>query len=292
MLCECVGHQRAAVKTPERRGSAHPHSGAATHKIMSTEKEKQWENIMPFPAAHNPGNPGSEWSPIPTSTSSSNNHKIQIISNCTTPTATPHPAEPHTPIASYLASDSVWRSPEVEGRVCTPPPPPPPPPPGGGGGKNKGGCARGAPLFPFFPHLPPPPPPQTPPHPFPPFWLRIQGGAPQGLKAGFAPPPPPPQEGSACVGYISISRGMLQRGPFFSIPPPSCHHLPLAWKLPYPPTYWSVWSRGCPCPPATSFDFRLLQLSPCECDGGKCAPQVSLWKREDRKQSQAESTLW
>ena len=41
MLCECVGHQRAAVKTPERRGSAHPHSGAATHKIMSTEKEKQ-----------------------------------------------------------------------------------------------------------------------------------------------------------------------------------------------------------------------------------------------------------
>lgn len=41
MLCECVGHQRAAVKTPERRGSAHPHSGAATHKIMCTEKEKQ-----------------------------------------------------------------------------------------------------------------------------------------------------------------------------------------------------------------------------------------------------------
>lgn len=79
MLGECVGHQRAAVKTPERRGLAHPHSGAATHKIMHPERERQPENIMPFPCAHNPGNPGSERYPIPTSASSSDS--LEIPSN-------------------------------------------------------------------------------------------------------------------------------------------------------------------------------------------------------------------
>lgn len=77
--CECVGYQRAAVKTPERRGSARPRSGAATHEIMCPERERWRENIMPFPFAHNPGNPGSERYPIPTSASSSDSHKALYI---------------------------------------------------------------------------------------------------------------------------------------------------------------------------------------------------------------------
>ena len=37
-VCVSVDHQRPAVKTPERQGSEHPHSGVATHKTTRTKK--------------------------------------------------------------------------------------------------------------------------------------------------------------------------------------------------------------------------------------------------------------
>lgn len=114
----CVDHQRAAVKTPERQGSAHPHSGAATHKPDSAQnndhkkKKKDSEKISClFRLPVTPGNPGTERNPIPARACLQNprdplrsiQRHVKFI-------------PPHA--ASQRALDSDWRAPEAKGGVC------------------------------------------------------------------------------------------------------------------------------------------------------------------------------
>lgn len=164
----CVDHQRAAVKTPERQGSAHPPQRCSdTQNNAHTPPQKkplprQWENIMPLPAAHNPGNPGAERYPIPAPRS-------------------PLTSPSRSPVGSFRVRPAA--------RQLRPPT---------------------RPTAPYTYTLLP-------------SRLLTRTGAPQRLKGVFASQIHP-EVGSACVGYISISRGTVQRGPSFhsftTSPPP------------------------------------------------------------------------
>lgn len=112
---------------------------------------------------------------------------------------------------------------------------------------------------------PPHPPIHTPTH-YAPSRLLTQTGAPQRLKVVFALLIYP-KVGFACVGYISISRGTIQRGPLFPVP----YHLANTslWHESHPilllTGMYGAGDASPPYPPKMPLHFQLLPLSSCEC---------------------------
>lgn len=118
--------------------------------------------------------------------------------------------------------------------------------------------------------------------------LLTQTGTPQRLQAAFAPQIQP-KDGSACVEYISISRGMLHRGP------PSFHSFP---KLPPPLAGMKAATsshlvgcvkQGVPTPQRHLFIFNCSNCPRVNAVEENVLPE---FPSENEKQWTAEYTLW
>lgn len=118
--------------------------------------------------------------------------------------------------------------------------------------------------------------------------LLTQTGTPQRLQVVFAPQIQP-KDGSACVEYISISRGMLHRGP------PSFHSFP---KLPPPLTGMKAATsshllgcvkQGVPTPHRHLFIFNCSNCPRVKAVEENVLPE---FPSENEKQWSAEYTLW